>query len=264
MVGILGSIRKLFFLLIFVVILALITVGIFELVIVGPTNLPTVIEQIGNLIILFTFSAIAFYFLRRVKDLLTPRAGLQAATIIHFFALAIAGMVVVLAVFEIFHVPFSTILTSAGIISVTIGLIVSTFVGGILSGALVFTTHKLKIGDSVMVNNMPGKVSDMTALVTRIRTDIGQITIPNNAIASGSIIVTTVLPIEPALESRLPYVVGNRVLTSFQNEQGIVKELTPFHTTVLLDSGKELTFLNNAVLSGTIIIAKITQAKPPD
>ena len=37
-----------------------------------------------------------------------------------------------------------------------------------------------------------------------------------------------------------------------------IKELTPFHTIVLLDSGKEITFLNNSVLSGAVAIAKIT------
>ena len=96
-------------------------------------------------------------------------------------------------------------MTSAGIITVTVGLIISTFVGGILSGALVFTTHQLKIGEDVMVNNVPGRVIDMTALVMRIRTDVGQITIPNSAVASGGVIITSVRKPEPAFESRLPY-----------------------------------------------------------
>jgi small-conductance mechanosensitive channel len=43
------------------------------------------------------------------------------------------------------------------------------------------------------------------------------------------------------------------------NEQGTVKEITPLNTTIQLDSGKEITFLNNSVLSGAVPIAKITQ-----
>jgi hypothetical protein len=43
------------------------------------------------------------------------------------------------------------------------------------------------------------------------------------------------------------------------NEQGTIKELTALHTTVLLDSGKEIIFLNNSVLSGAVAIAKITR-----
>jgi len=56
----------------------------------------------------------------------------------------------------------------------------------------------------------------------------------------------------------LHYVVGDRVITSCLYEQGTVKELTALHTTVLLDSGKQITFLNNNILSGTVAVAKIT------
>ena len=99
----------------------------------------------------------------------------------------------------------------------------------------------------------------MTALVMRIQTDVGQITIPNSAIASGGVIITAVRENETLKESRLHYKVGDRVVTSFMNEQGAVKEITAFNTTILLDSGKEITFLNNSILSGGVIIAKITQ-----
>jgi len=155
----------------------------------------------------------------------------------------------------------ATLLTGAGIMSITVGLIISTFVGGILAGALVFTAHQFKVGDIVIVNNIPGKFTDMSALVTRIRTDVGQMSIPNSAIASGTVIITAIHKYEATSQSRLPYSIGDRVVTSYKNEEGIVKELTPLHTTILLDSGKELTFLNNSILSGMVAIAKITQTK---
>jgi hypothetical protein len=47
----------------------------------------------------------------------------------------------------------------------------------------------------------------------------------------------------------------------YMNEEGVVRELTPLHTVIVLDSGRELTFLNNSVLSGAVAIAKIAQAK---
>jgi small-conductance mechanosensitive channel len=174
--------------------------------------------------------------------------------------LAVAVLFMTFGVLNTLGVSPQTLLTSAGIISVTVGLIISTFVGGILSGALVFTTYQFKIGEDVMVNNIPGRVIDMTALVMRIRTDVGQISIPNSAIASGAVIITTVHKFEGTQENRLHYIAGDRVITSYMNEQGTIKELTALHTTVLLDSGKEITFLNNSVLSGAVAIAKITQA----
>jgi hypothetical protein len=100
----------------------------------------------------------------------------------------------------------------------------------------------------------------MTALVMRIQTDVGHITLPNSAIASGGVIITVVHKYEALKEGRLHYSVGDRVITSYLNEQGTVKEITPLNTTIQLDSGKEITFLNNSVLSGAVPIAKITQA----
>jgi small-conductance mechanosensitive channel len=256
--GIFSSLKKLAAFLVFIVILAASTILFFEFFVAGPTNLPTFFHRLADISLVFVFTLTAIFFLRRIKTLLTPRIGLQVATILQFLSIGVAILIMTFIILGYFDVSLSTLLTSAGIITVTVGLVISTFVGGILSGALVFTTHQLKIGEDVMVNNVPGKVIDMTALVMRIRTDVGQITIPNSAVASGGVIITSVRKPEPALENRLHYNVGDRVITSYLNEQGTVKDLTGFHTTVLLDSGKEIVFLNNSVLSGAVPIAKIT------
>jgi small-conductance mechanosensitive channel len=257
MVGIINSFKKLVAFIIFIVIAAAALITIFELFVAEPTNLPIFFARLANTSIVFAFSAVALYFLSHVKHLLTPRIGLQVASILQFLLMSVALLIMAFVILGFFDVTPSTLLTSAGIISITAGLIISTFVGGILSGALVFTTYQFKIGDDVMVNSVPGKVTDMTALVMRIRTDVGQITIPNSAIASGGVIVTSVRKPELTQENRLPYVVGDRVLTSYRNEEGTIKEVTAFHTTVLLDSGREIRFLNNSVLSGAVAIAKI-------
>jgi small-conductance mechanosensitive channel len=257
--GIFSSLKKLAAFILFIVILAGSTILFFELFVAGPTNLPMFFGRLVEISLVFIFTLTALFFLRRIKTLLTPRIGLQVATLLQFFSMGIAILIMTFIILGYFNVSLTTLLTSAGIITVTVGLIISTFVGGILSGALVFTTHQLKIGEDVMVNNVPGRVIDMTALVMRIRTDVGQITIPNSAVASGGVIITSVRKPEPAFESRLPYSVGDRVVTLYKNEAGTVKELTAFHTTILLDSGGEIVFLNNSILSGTVAIAKITK-----
>jgi small-conductance mechanosensitive channel len=125
---------------------------------------------------------------------------------------------------------------------------------------MVFTTYRFKEGDNVIVNNIPGRIVHMSALVMRIQTDVGQVTIPNSAIASGGVIITAVREYEPSEESRLHYTVGDRVITSYMNEQGVVKEISALYTVILLDSGKEITFMNTSVMSGGTSIAKITRA----
>jgi small-conductance mechanosensitive channel len=261
--GILNSLKKLAAFLILIVVLAVFTIAVFQFFIAEPTNLPLLLQRLGNITIIFCFSAVAIYFLTRTKKLLMPHIGIRAATIIQFLLMGLALLVVAFSLLANFNVSLTALITGAGIISITVGLIISTFVGGILSGALVFTTYQFKEGEDVMVNNVPGKVVEMSALVMRIRTDVGQITIPNSAIASGGVIVTAVRKPEAKQETRLIYKVGDRVITSFKFEEGVVKEVTAFHTVVLLDSGREIMFLNNSVLSGSVAIAKVAQNPTP-
>jgi small-conductance mechanosensitive channel len=256
-----NSFRRFAIILTFLIVLGLSTIYIFDLFVAAPINLPIFLRQAFRITLIFSFSLVTMLLLRRARPLLTTRIGAQAATVLQFFIGAIVIIVMSFGVLHTLGVSPETLLTGAGIISITIGLIISTFVGGILAGALVFTSHQFRVGDTVIVNNIPGKVTDMTAIVTRIRTDVGQMSIPNSAIASGTVIVTTVHKYEAKSQSRLPYSTGDRVVTTYMNEEGIVKELTPLHTTVLLDSGKELAFLNNSVLSGAVAIARVIQTK---
>jgi small-conductance mechanosensitive channel len=186
------SLKRLVTFLIFVVTLGVSTIYIFDLFVAVPIILPMFLTQSLRIIIIIGFWLTAILLIRNAKSLLTPHIGIQTATILQFAMLAIAVLVMTFGVLNTLGVSPEALLTSAGIISLTIGLVISTFVGSILSGALVFTTHQFKVGDSVIVNNIPGKVTEMTALVMRIRTDVGQMSIPNSAIASGAVILTAV------------------------------------------------------------------------
>ena len=252
------SLRRLFFYLIITLILTVGTLYVFHQFIAQPISLSKLIEQAVEIIISVAFWLVAILIIRRFKPLMTQRIGDQAATIVQYIMLAIAILIMTFGVLNILQVSATDLLASAGIISVTVGLVISTFVGSLLSGFLVFTTYPFKVGDDVMVNNIPGKITEMTALVTRIQTDVGQVTVPNSAIASGGVIVTATRIREPSEQSRLHYKVGDRVITSFMNEQGIVKEINAYNTVIQLDSGKELTFLNSSILSGGVVVAKIT------
>ncbi|MGA3289183.1 MAG: mechanosensitive ion channel domain-containing protein [Candidatus Bathyarchaeia archaeon] len=261
MAHVIRSIKRLAVFLAFIVILSIGTLYAFDLFVAAPINLPMFTVQAFRIMIILAFWLAAIIIIRRSKPLMIQRIGNQAATVLQYVVLTITILIMAFGILKILGVSATELLTGAGIISITAGLVISTFVGSILSGFLVFTTYQFKVGDTVMVNNIPGKVTEMTALVMRIQTDVGQVSIPNSAIASGGIIITAVRKYEEPLKGgRLHYAVGDRVITSFMNEQGIVKELTLLQTVVHLDSGKEIIFQNNSVLAGVVSIAKITQA----
>jgi small-conductance mechanosensitive channel len=253
------SLQKLIFYLIITLILTLITLAIFHQFIATSISLSKLYDQAVRISIIIFFWSTAIIIIRRFKPFISGRIGNQGSTIAQYVMVAIVSLLTTFGILTTLEVSAGELLTGAGIISITVGLVISTFVGSILSGFLVFANYQFRVGDNVIVNNIPGRVTEMTALVMRIQTDVGSVTIPNSAIASGGVIITAVRKYEGQAENRLHYVVGDRVITSYMNEQGAVKELTPYHTVVQLDSGKEITFLNNSILTGAVPIAKITQ-----
>ncbi len=259
MARVIPTLQRLIFYLLVTLLLTIGILYVFHQFIAQPISLSKLFEEAVNVIIGILAWLAAAVIIRRFKPIVAQRMGEQAATIVQYVMLAIATLILMFGILKFINVSAAALLAGAGIISITLGLIISTFVGSILSGILVFTNYKYRVGDNVMINNIPGKVTEMTPLIMRIQTDVGQITIPNSAIASGGVIITCIRDFEMLKESRLHYKLGDRVISSFLNEQGAIKEITSYYTIIQLDSGKEVTFLNNSILSGAVVIAKITQ-----
>lgn len=260
--NLIGSFKRFALALALLVVLALVTVYLFDLLAAAPLNLFLFSHEAFRIVIIVGFWLAILVVVRRSKPILVLRLGVAGATVVQLFVGGVAVLVMSFGVMDTLGVSAQNLLAGAGIASLTVGLIVSTFVGGILAGALVFTTHRFRVGDDVLVNSVPGRIVDMTVLVTRVRTDVGDMSIPNSAIASGSVIMVAVHKHEVASPvQRLPYCVGDRVVSTYMSGEGVVKKLTPIQTVVLLDSGRELTFLNNSVLAGSVAVAKVVEKK---
>lgn len=256
-----SSVKRFALVLALLIVVAFALVFSFDQLIAAPIRLTTLIAQTVRTSIVVAFGLIIIFFIRRSKSLLSKYVGVHLAAIFQFFMILVVGIVTALASLDIFQVSPTTLLVGGGIASIVIGLVISTFVGNILAGTLVLMTHPFSVGDTVLVNNVPGNVEEITAMVTRIRNDLGgQMVIPNTAIVQGGVIVTTFPASEAIVRHRLPYSLGDRVYTTYMNQEGVVKELTSFYTRILLDSGKELTFLNSSVLTGSVAVAKISQS----
>ncbi len=226
-----------------------------------PVNLPEFLDESIRIVVIVGFWLSILFLIRRGKPAIAKHFGDQPATIIQAFLGSIAILVMAFALLRVVGVSAESLLTGAGIVSITVGIIMSTFVGSFLNGALVFATHRFKTGDSVMVNNIPGKITQISALATRIRTDIGHVAIPNSAIASGTVIITRLHPHASDSVSRLPYSQGDRVVTTYMLGEGEVREITPVQTRIVLDSGRELLLLNSSILAGSVAVARISGSK---
>ncbi len=259
-----NTIKRFFVVLVLLVCLSVFTIILYSLFMAAPISQHNLVSESIDVALIVAFWVTILLFIRRSKSVMARVLGEQATTIVQVFMVVIAVLIMIFAVLNAVGVSAEALITGAGFASITIGLVVSTFVGSLLAGALVFATHKLRVGDTVVVNNVPGNVIELTALVTRIRTDSGIMTIPNSAISSGAIVITKLQKFETARQSRLPYQVGDRIVTNYMAGEGTVKDITSLQTVMSLDSGKEITFLNSSVLSGAVAVAKISKGKEPE
>ena len=202
--------------------------------------------------------AIIYYFFRNFANSLGEGFSPHFRAIFNFLIIIIVALFVFLAVLNTLQVPPTTLLIGGGILSVVIGIGVSTLFGNIITGALMLTTFPFRVGDSVIVGNVPGRILEITTFYTKVLNDSGSQTIlPNAAVIQGSVPVTRLSSEGSTPTGPLGYSVGDRISTNYIGGEGTVTELTPFHMKVLLDSGKDATIPNNSIFSGAIHIARV-------
>ena len=235
---------------------------LFEQQVAEPVKLSTLLRQSIDTAIVIIAGSLIVFLIRRFRNVMVKRIGPQLATIFELLMMLIATVITLFTVLDIFQVSATALLLGGGIITLVIGLIVSNLIGNTFAGTMILISNAFKVGDNVLVNNVPGRIEEITTMFTRIRNDMGgMIIIPNTALISGSIIVTKMPHDDSAPGSRLPYAVGDRVYTTYLNENGTVKEVTPLQTRILLDSGKTITFLNTSVITGMVAIARVDQTR---
>lgn len=233
----------------------LIVFGDFAAPFMGFSDPITKAIQVG---IIIGIGVVVFYFLRNFAKSLGEGFSPHFRAIFNFLVIIIVSLFVFFAVLNTLQVPATTLLIGGGILSIVIGLAVSTLFGNIITGALMLTTFPFRVGDSVMVGNVPGRISEITTFFTKVLNNSGSETIiPNAAVIQGSVTVTRLSNDSSELASRLHYSVGDRIYTNYIGGEGIVTELTAFNTKVHLDSGKDATIPNNSIFAGTVQIAKV-------
>ena len=211
--------------------------------------------QVG---IIIGIGVVVFYFFRNFAKSLGESYSPHFRAVFNFLIIIIVSLFVFFAVLNTLQVPANTLLIGGGILSIVVGLAVSTLFGNIITGAMMLTTFPFRIGDSVIVGNVPGRILEITTFYTKVLNNSGSETIiPNAAVIQGSVTVTRLPAAGSELASRLHYSVGDRIYTNYIGGEGTVTEISPFHTKVHLDSGRDASIPNNGIFAGTVQIAKV-------
>lgn len=110
----------------------------------------------------------------------------EAKPIKKFFAVIIY-IIVIFALLGIWHLrgTLTGLLAGAGIVGIVIGLAIRDVISDLLSGIILFFDRPFKIGDSLVIGNVGGKVLDIGLRSVKLKTWDGVFTtIPNRKVCS--------------------------------------------------------------------------------
>ena len=125
---------------------------------------------------------------RTFLDLLESRLSLRGRTVIRLIKSLISYMTVIFLVFSIldlFGVNTTTMLASAGVLSIAIGMGAKSMAEDLLAGVFMMAEGTVHVGDNVSVGNVTGCVTDMGIRTTEITDEQGNVVILNNSKVSG-------------------------------------------------------------------------------
>jgi small conductance mechanosensitive channel len=167
----------------------------------NPKDLGELIAQgVANLVVgLLVF--LAFYLLLRILVLLlrrTVRKSRMDETTYSFVETAVKYTVLTIGVLSALNaigIDTAAILTSLGIVGVTIGFAARDSLSNLISGIIIFLDRPFVIGDLVEIDDKYGKVSEITLRSTRVVTSDGRmLAVPNTEIVNKTVASYTNFP----------------------------------------------------------------------
>ena len=148
------------------------------------------------LLMAFVLTRVVNFFvnrMRRIADHNSPtNAGRAAelrtlASIARATAYGIIGFMVLLDILKVFNIPATSLLASAGVVGVGIGLGAQSLFKDIINGIFILIENQFNVGETVKIASLTGTVEDLTLRLTTLRDGDGTLYfIPNSQIATVS------------------------------------------------------------------------------
>ncbi len=148
------------------------------------------------LVIAFILARILSFFVRRMHKLADHHAATNPqrsseirtlAAVLRATGYALIGFVVLLHVLSMLGIPTTSLLASAGVVGVGIGLGAQSLFKDMLNGIFILVENQYNVGDTVKLASLTGTVEDLTLRLTKLRDGDGTLYfIPNSQIATVS------------------------------------------------------------------------------
>lgn len=167
----------------------------------GADTLRAVAAEWGPRLLAATLLALAGWALARGLGRLFDRLFAQveldrtARVFVATVARFTVGVVTALAVLDQLGVDTTSILTSLGVMGLTLGFAAQNTLSNVISGLFIFWDRPFVIGDLVEIDDVYGRVETITLRSTRLVTPDGRmVALPNTMVANGRVISYTNFP----------------------------------------------------------------------
>jgi small-conductance mechanosensitive channel len=163
-----------------------------DIMVMVRDRLPKFVIGIIFLIILQRIVAFFVHRLQRLADRQTanPHRAAQLRTIattLRATTYGILGFLAFLALLNLFNIKYGTLLASAGIVGVGIGLGAQSLFKDIINGIFIIVEDQYNVGETIKIASLTGTVEDLTLRLTRLRDGDGTLyIIPNSQVATVS------------------------------------------------------------------------------
>jgi small conductance mechanosensitive channel len=148
------------------------------------------------LLVAFILLRIILFFVNRIQHLAdyhahsNPQRASQlrtVASIIRATGYSIIAFIVLLHVLDVFGIRTTSLLASAGVVGVGIGLGAQSLFKDMLNGIFILIENQYNVGDSVKIASLAGTVEDLTLRMTTLRDGDGTLYfVPNSQVATVS------------------------------------------------------------------------------
>ena len=148
--------------------------------------LPNIIAALFILLIGFWLTKIIGKLV--LKAMKKSKADPTVSTFLHSLVGVLLKIIIVICALSTLGVDMTTIITTVGAATVTIGLALKDSLANVASGTLIILNKKFKIGDYLETEGLKGKVVKIDMMYTTLCTyDNKEILIPNSRLTSNNI-----------------------------------------------------------------------------
>ncbi|HEV51503.1 MAG TPA: mechanosensitive ion channel [Thermoprotei archaeon] len=237
-----------------IVLIAIIFLFSFDYILAPLVNVKPTERANIHVLIIAIVTVVLLYVLKDFSKATSKYFGPHISGLLNFLLEITIVTAGTLAIMATLHVSLTIIMVSGGIAAIIIGLAISTLASNLISGMFIYAAFPIRVGDSVFVNNIPGKVNKITAIYTSVMTEGGtELVIPNSAVVQGYFLIAKG---NPERKTIFNYRKGDQVSLPALNVEGSIIELNEVTTEVATKKGT-LIIPTYVLLTGGALMAKV-------